>query len=188
MSCDYDSMDLAIPSFAIAIIGIALQLADAFPQHRQARQTIVVMAIGVFIGAALSGLLGAKYELTGNVDGRYVVLFALIGGAIAFGLFAVLLGQKEKREIAGAIAACFGLAFLLAGFVIAAGSARGPSLDLSTDDWRVLAQAADRRGDYEAATRWYRTAAGQSQSPTVSQALSNLADAEEARQAQAINQ
>ena len=150
-------MDLAIPSFLIAIVGIVLQLADAFPEHREARKTIVTMSFGFFAGALANGLSGANYQIKGDLDARYALLFSLIALFVIFALLSAFFTEDKRRESAGNAAwAMFGL-FLVTGFVLSIGyiwstSERSPSL--STDELMVLARNAEARGEFERAINY----------------------------------
>lgn len=143
-------MDLAIASFMIAIVGIVLQIADAFPEHRETRKAIVTICIGFFVGVISSALINTRYQITGNFDSRYAILFSLIAISLAFGLMAVLLSDVKKREAAGAAAGIGVVVFAFAGFGIGLGSI-DRNLDLTTDEVAALAARAEQRGEYEKA-------------------------------------
>ncbi|PQM26636.1 hypothetical protein CVO77_16640 [Sphingopyxis lindanitolerans] len=143
-------MDLTAIGFIIAVVGITLQLSDAFPEHRETRKVIVFMSIGLFLGILASAALGAKYNVTGNIDRRFALLFALAGLGALFGLIAVVVTEEERRIAAGAVAFCFGGAFLATGLFVAAGSA-DPHYSYSTDEVLMLANAAEQAGQYEIA-------------------------------------
>lgn len=141
---------LAIASFVIAILGIAMQIFGAFPEHKEARNTVVTLSIGVFIGAALSMALQTRYQLTGNFNSSYALLFFLAAGALVFFGFATLLDDREKRDAATWPAGIFTGVFLLTGLVIGLGSIeRAPSL--TKDEIIILVNAAENRGDFETA-------------------------------------
>jgi MFS family permease len=134
----------------MAAIALALQVADAFPEHREVRKTIVILSVGIFIGAASSALLAARYEITGNVDARFVLLFSLVVLLLVFALLAVLLTDAKKRESAGVVAWVLTGLFCLTGLAIGLGSLeREPSV--STDELLALARDAEGRGDFERA-------------------------------------
>lgn len=143
-------MDLTVIGFVIAVVGIVLQLFDAFPGHRETRKVIVFMSIGLFLGILASAALGAEYNITGNVDRRFILLYGLAGGAAAFGLLAVFVTEEARRDAAGIAALGFGGAFIATGFVVAMGSAeREPRY--SSDEILMLADAAEQAGQYETA-------------------------------------
>ncbi|MEP7351093.1 MAG: hypothetical protein ABI668_14230 [Sphingorhabdus sp.] len=143
-------MDLAVPSFLIAIVGIILQFADAFPEHRETRKVIVVMCIGFFVGSLANALSGATYNVTGNVDYKAVIIFSLLAVLILFALLGTLLNDEKKRDSAsGAAWVAVGL-FVLAGFVVSlSGIEQDPTL--STDEIILLARSAETRGDIDRA-------------------------------------
>lgn len=143
-------MDLTVVGFIIAVFSIVLQVADAFPEHRETRKVIVLLTVGTFIGIAASALLGAQYSITGDVDRRFALLYILAGGAAFFGLLAVTVGDENRRSVALAIAGASAVVFALAGFAVAISSAEG-SEQYSTDEVLVLANVAERNGQYETA-------------------------------------
>lgn len=143
-------MDLTVIGFVIAVVGIILQLADAFPEHRETRKVIVFLSIGVFIGIVASAGLGAKYQITGDVDRRFALLYGLAAVAAGFGLIAVFVSDPARRDVAGVVAAAFGAVFIAAGLFVGVGSAeREPRY--SADEILILANAAEQAGQYETA-------------------------------------
>jgi len=143
-------MDLTVVGFIIAVVGIVLQVADAFPEHRETRKVIVVLAMGVFVGIVASALLGAKYQITGNVDRQFALLYGLAGAGCVFGLIAILVGEDKRRQVAVAGAAAAAVLFCLAGFFVAVGSSKDV-YNYSADEVLLLANDAERRGQYETA-------------------------------------
>jgi len=67
-------MTVEIIGLIIAVVGIVLQLSDAFPEHRETRKVIVFLAIGVFLGMLASASAGANYNVAGNVDAGWALL------------------------------------------------------------------------------------------------------------------
>jgi cytochrome bd-type quinol oxidase subunit 2 len=141
---------VAAASFIIAIIGIVLQLADAFPEHRETRKTIVILSLGVFVGAGVSALLGARYEISGNIDAKYSLLFFFAFVALGFAAAGTMLKDKGRREFAATAAAASAGLFLLVGFAFALGSA-DPNRGLTDDNLILLASSAEQKSDYVAA-------------------------------------
>jgi hypothetical protein len=147
-------MDLTIIGFIIAVVGIILQLADAFPAHRETRQVIVILSIGVFLGMAASAALGARYVITGDVDRRFALLYALAGGAAFFCFLTVIVSDEERRIASGTAALAFGGAFLVSGFFVAMGSIERAKI-YSADEILLLAATAEEKGQYEVALERY---------------------------------
>jgi hypothetical protein len=140
----------ALVSFIIAVIGIILQLVDAFPDHRETRKAVVVMALGVFVGVGISTLLNTKFSVTGNFDARYGLLYGIAAITTLFGLLAALLGNSEKRDIAGVAAGVGVLLFVASGLAVGISwTERVPYL--SKDELIALASHAERQGAYEKA-------------------------------------
>lgn len=145
-----NDMDLTAISFVIAVVGITLQLSDAFPEHRETRKAIVFISIGLFFGILASAALGAKYNISGNVDRRFALLFGLAGAATAFGLLMVIVTDEARRIAAGSVALALAGAFIVTGFFVAVGSIeRAPRY--SADEILLLANAAEQAGQYEIA-------------------------------------
>lgn len=139
-------MDLTGISFVIAIVGIVLQVADAFPEHRGTRKAIVLLSLGVFIGVAVSSLLGAEYEVKGDFDSSYALLFALVGAFVIFGLLAVITTGEAAGWLTLGSAALF-VIFAISLFL----SKSDPRYTYSTDEVLILANNAERRGEIERA-------------------------------------
>ncbi|HEX8419453.1 MAG TPA: hypothetical protein VF638_05510 [Sphingomonas sp.] len=138
---------VTIVSVIIAIVGIVLQLIDAFPTHREARRSVATVAVGIFLGVAASSFSRAQYNISGNIDRQFVLLFALLAVTVVFGLLAALLGDPKRRDAAGMIGLCFGLVFLAAGAMVAAGAS--PAQDqpkFSTDELLLVAGRAEQQG------------------------------------------
>lgn len=143
-------MDLTVIGFIIAVVGIVLQLSDAFPDHPEVRKALVYLAIGVFLGIVASAALGARYEITGNVDRRFALLFSLAGMAAVFGTLATFMKDEPRRKVAILMTAIFGAGFVMTGFVVMAGSSPGASR-YSSDEILLLANSAEQKGQYETA-------------------------------------
>lgn len=140
----------------MAVVGLVLQFADAFPEHREERKTVVIISLGVFLGVAASTFSKAQYNITGNVDARYLLLFALVAATAAFALLAALAGTEAKRDTAGVAAMGFGGVFLISGMAIGIGSVeRDPYL--SVDETLLLATASEQQQDFDRATDLLKT-------------------------------
>jgi hypothetical protein len=143
-------LDLTIIAFVIAVVGIVLQVADAFPEHREIRKVIVYLSLGVFVGVAVSAMLGATYNITGNVDRRFALLYGLGAIGALFGLIAIISQNDQRQQMAAAMALGAAGLFLLSGFAVALGSAdRAP--DFSTDEILLLADSAENSGQVQTA-------------------------------------
>lgn len=143
-------MDLTIGGFIIAVVGIVLQVADAFPEHRETRKAVVLLALGVFMGIAASALAGAKYEITGDVDRRFILLYILAGVGGLFALIAVMIADEKRRDVASSTAGVFAALFVVSGIAISLGTISRPD-QYSADEILLLANSAEQRGQYETA-------------------------------------
>ncbi len=143
-------MDLTVVSVIIAVVGIVLQVSNAFPEHQETRKVIVVLSLGVFVGVAISAALGATYNVTGNVDRRFALLYGLAGAGAFFALLAILIKDDARQQMAAAAAFGTGVIFLIAGAVVAAGAGdRVPQY--STDEVLILANSAEQSRQFETA-------------------------------------
>lgn len=145
-------MDLTLIGFVIALVGIVLQISDAFPEHRETRKVIVLLSIGLFIGIAASAALGAKYQVTGNVDRRFALLYAIAGFAAFFGIVSIFVDDRNRRETALALAGSAAGIFILSGFFVAIGS-QEPEPIYSEEEILILANDAEQKGRYELAIK-----------------------------------
>ena len=143
-------MDIAVIGFVIAILGIILQIADAFPEHRETRKAIVLLTIGIFLGILTSAVLGVQYSITGNVDRRFALLYGLAGVAALFALTAIAVVDAKRREVALALAASAAGLFLVSGFVVGLSSVE-PAERYSNDEILLLANDAEQRGRFDLA-------------------------------------
>ena len=143
-------MDLAIIGFIIAVVGLILQLADAFPEHRETRKVVVLIAVGLFLGICASAILGAKYSITGDVDRRFVLLYSLAAIGGLFGILAYFTSDENRRNVALSFAVGTGFIFCLSGFAIGMGAMEREE-QYSTDELLILADFAQQHHQYEIA-------------------------------------
>lgn len=143
-------MDLAVIGFIIAVVGIILQLADAFPEHRETRKVIVLLSVGVFIGIAASALLGTRYEIKGQVNAKYLLLLCIFSAAVVFAAVALLFRDEQRRAIATGTALVAVAVFCITGLGFGLAGARSPE-SYSTDEIMALADRAQQSGQYEVA-------------------------------------
>lgn len=143
-------MDLAIVGFIIAVVGIVLQISDAFPDHREIRKTVVFVSIGVFLGILASAVAGAEYHITGNIDRRYAILFAILTCAVASVILAMVFKDDGRQTVASACAAGFMLIFFFGGAAVAVGESER-RYEYTIDEVSLLADRAEKMGDYTTA-------------------------------------
>lgn len=180
-------MNLAIPSFVIALVSITLQLFDAFPKHREARQAVVLMTLGFFVGTVSTTLMNAHYIITGSISASYILLFIVITAAVTFGLLAVFLNDPAKRDVASVVAACFGFGALATGFAVA--MANSPAIErMSLRDRLTLANTAEARGDWAEAISQLKTEEEILEDDTLKQALQRRIARDQAMQSRLIAQ
>jgi hypothetical protein len=146
------------------LLGLFLQVKDSFPEHREARKTIVLLVIGVFLGAAISLLTGVKLILTAEI-GAFQVLVAAIVLVLAFiSLAAAFAGNAERRNALFGFAGVGTIALL---FILMFGSLTSGTTyhqvaiekeRISIDELMLLIGAAESRSDYERALMYLELA------------------------------
>lgn len=65
MNIDFDAFTY-ITGIA-GLLGLILQLKDSFPEHREARKTVVLLVIGIFVGSVVASLKGVRVEFGGSI-------------------------------------------------------------------------------------------------------------------------
>ncbi len=83
--------------FIMAVIAIALEWKDAFPQHRELRTAAMLLAVGLFLGLGAHELLIAKFSLGGHIDAGVALLFAIGAIAALLGLSALLIRDRNRK-------------------------------------------------------------------------------------------
>ncbi|EQB12668.1 hypothetical protein [Sphingobium lactosutens] len=160
-------MDLTVIGFVIAVVGIVLQLADAFPEHREVRKAIFLMSIGLFLGIVASAALGAQYQITGNIDRQFALLFGLAGLAAVFAFTAIFLPDVDRRNVAMSASLGSALAFCATGLFIVLGAVPNVTNQYSTDEIAVLADHAQRSGQKQLAIERLQELSNRAYSTTV---------------------
>lgn len=178
---------VTVISTMITVIGFLLQIFDAFPEHREARKTIVIMALGFTVGAGVTAALGATYNVTGNVDRQFALLYGVAGAAAVFALAGVLTGDDKRRSAAFTAASAFGVVFFAVGFAVSLGSMK--SVEVITDSERsLLASSAEQSGDIDRAIEHLQSLAASADSMVIAKAYRDRIVVLRAKQASKIAQ
>ena len=88
MNIDFDAFTY-ITGIA-GLLGLMLQLKDSFPEHREARKTLVLIVIGIFIGSVITSLKGVEVEFGASISpfevlvSVFVAVLAVVAIAGAF--------------------------------------------------------------------------------------------------------
>ena len=88
MNIDFDAFTY-ITGIA-GLLGRMLQLKDSFPEHREARKTLVLIVIGIFIGSVITSLKGVEVEFGASISpfevlvSVFVAVLAVVAIAGAF--------------------------------------------------------------------------------------------------------
>jgi hypothetical protein len=95
-------MNLDLTSFTYitgiaSLLGLLLQVRDAFPGHREARKTIVVLVIGVFVGTLVSSLTGLKVDFGATVTPFHVLVAAFVSVLALVSIVAAFTADEDRR-------------------------------------------------------------------------------------------
>ncbi len=92
------------------LLGLFVQIKDVFPQHREARKSLILVVLGVFIGTLIGTLQRINLNLAVPVSGIYLLVGVIIFVVFVILLSAVFTNDNEKRlQLFGASAAGTGL-------------------------------------------------------------------------------
>ena len=146
-------MNLALISGIAGILGLILQINDAFPEHRQVRQAVVLVIFGFFAGAIASALTQAQVHVIGGVPASYALIAALVViGCVLVAVAAFTSDEQRRGELYTASAVTGGAMFTIFFLVAAAWALSGPRQgNLTLDEYLVLSTESQRRGNFERA-------------------------------------
>lgn len=120
------------------------------------RERVVLLGVvpiaSAIVGALVNQFIGpdAQCPITTIMDGRFVLLGALLLFILVFALLGTLLSDAAKRESASSTAWVGCGLFAAAGMIVAIGTI-DRTQDLTNDDLVVLANGAEQRRDYQGA-------------------------------------
>lgn len=147
----------SVGSRTCSLLGLVLQFKDAFKEHREARNAIVFIVLGVFIGSLITSIRGVSIDFGGASISPFQALiaaFVLVLAVIAF-IGAVAKESERRNELFGfAGMGLVGLIILL--FMGSIGSAiyREDERELKKlriEEFVDLATLQDSRGNYDRA-------------------------------------
>ena len=124
-------MDLShftIVSGIASILGLIVQLADFFPSHSQARNSIVFLICGVFIGSLFGAFDTAQIKFSFSITG-YVLLVSAIVLTLVIVLLVAIFSHNHYKRGEMYVVLALGAFFLL--IVLMFGSL--PSIDHEAD-------------------------------------------------------
>jgi hypothetical protein len=138
------------------LLGLALQLKDVFPEHRETRKTIVMLVIGVFVGSLVSALRGVRVEFGATIAPSQV-LVAVFVAVLAFAAVVAAFTKDPQRR--GELFAFTGIGtaalFLLLVFVgmgsLEDNRAERERQQISLEELITLADLAVSRQNFERA-------------------------------------
>jgi hypothetical protein len=137
------------------LLGLFLQLSDAFPKHRETRRALVFLIIGVFAGSLITSILKGSVSVSVPLSG-YGLLLLGIGGAIFFCLVvAASVSEVTKRDAFFAASGIGTFVFLLVAFFgsMTTQDVQRVTLDknLSLDEYLELVDRHSAKGNFDRA-------------------------------------
>jgi hypothetical protein len=136
-----------------SLLGLFLQLKDSFPAHREARKTIVLLVVGVFVGSVVASLrgirveFGASLKLADVVAGIFVSVLAIVAIAATF-----TKDSKHRSELLTFAGYGFvSMFFLLLLLQVGASDRERRQQQVNLDELLVLSDFAVSRSNFERA-------------------------------------
>jgi hypothetical protein len=80
------------------LLGLALQLKDAFPEHREIRKTIVVLVFGIFLGSLISAIRGVRLDIGATLSPTQI-LIGVFTAVLAFVAVVAAFAREPQRRI-----------------------------------------------------------------------------------------
>ncbi len=79
------------------LLGLGLQLKDSFPGHREARKTVVLLVIGVFVGSLIASLKGMKVEFGTTVTPIQVLIAIFVAVLASVAIIGAFTKEQQRR-------------------------------------------------------------------------------------------
>ena len=80
-----------------ALLSLALQFIDVFPEHRETRKTIVLLVIGIFVGSLVSALRGVKVDIGATLSSTDIIKYGLSSVIFFVVVVAAFVRDPERR-------------------------------------------------------------------------------------------
>lgn len=80
------------------VLGLILQLKDAFPEHRESRKAIVLLTLGVFIGSLIGSVKNISPSSLPNLSPISLLSTAVLGILAIVVVAAIFSNDKTKRQ------------------------------------------------------------------------------------------
>jgi MFS family permease len=139
------------------LLGLLLQLRDAFPEHRETRKSIVMIVLGIFIGSLIASLLNSKFSVVAIPLSPFALLITGFGAVLsALSIAAILSSDRDKR---GDLLAATGIGLFAFMFVLLFGAmltstgnqSTGTHRRLTVDEFIQLSAIQAGRNNYDRA-------------------------------------
>jgi hypothetical protein len=137
-----------------SLVGLALQILDVFPKHREVRQKIALVTFGVFIGAIFGGLSKSSITFSFEYSGFALLNTAIISILILLLISGSLSSDAKRRGDIFTMAGLTGgllLLVLFFGFLFLTATYDSKDSAISTDEYIVLSKQAERLENYDRA-------------------------------------
>jgi hypothetical protein len=134
------------------LLGLLLQLKDAFPEHREVRKSIVLVVLGIFVGSVIASLLNSQFALAIPLT-PFQILVAAFGGVLSLLTIAAAFSPDphKRSELWGATGAGL-FAFLLVLLFGGTFNLREDKpIQLTMDESIEISVLHVRRGNYDRA-------------------------------------
>jgi len=80
------------------LLGLALQLKDAFPEHRETRKTIVLLVLGIFLGSLVSAIRGVRLDIGATLSPTQI-LIGVFTAVLAFVAVVAAFAREPQRRM-----------------------------------------------------------------------------------------
>ena len=134
------------------LLGLFIQLKDAFPQHRETRKNLIFLTFGVFLGTLAGSLQKINITLATPINGIYLLTGAIIAVVFIILISAVFTNDNEKRmqlfRVSGAGTVL--LFIILFGHFLLSPAVTSRSFDkISNDELLTLSEINEEKGNFE---------------------------------------
>jgi hypothetical protein len=135
-----------IISGVAGILGLVLQIRDAFSEHKEIRQFATFLVFGIFLGSLIASLLNSRIILPGALSPFAILIAASFIILALLILIAAFTADATKRHELYEVTGIGAMAFLMILFFGGIFSLPRPSADLTIDELlEISSYHADRR-------------------------------------------
>ncbi|MGH7231865.1 MAG: hypothetical protein ACREJU_10980, partial [Nitrospiraceae bacterium] len=80
------------------LLGLLLQLKDAFPEHRELRKTVVLLVIGVFVGSLVASVRSVKIDFGGSISPFTALIAVFVAVLVTVAISATFTQDASRRN------------------------------------------------------------------------------------------